>query len=593
MIPDTTLNLNPMRHLRLAIVLIALIALLPAVRASAQDTQARYARKSISYTEAVLPVGPGASLSAEQEAFLLKALRAEIEMPRFDYNPLPEGVMTAFRREMEARGARDLETTAGIMNDVLAEEILRVVDLEKEARAQGLVSEEQRHSFVVEKAKESGITAEHFETILNSAYVYLPVISQVTVQRNDAGTHVTASLRGGIVWYALRQGEEGPYVELLARREASGYGFASQKPRDKRKGLDRSAAQYAFASAAEVLARNLRVATQEIPEFQLTNPLTNTGAGWVEFPCGTKEGLAVDDKYVIAEFYEQADGSLERKELGMVRVSRVKDNREGRGDSRARTVIGGGYERGMLALEHPRLPIDLSFRLAFLPATLTAGEYADGPSGSTAPDFSVGGDMEGRLAAGQLYFNYNLARATGISQLFTTIYGEAGTALWPEPEIASAPAELEAHAFGEEIPAGLYWGGGGGLTKKFYLNRLHLGLEALLSYGQYRFTGEYPTGDGEHPDYTWMADALGLTLNGNLELALGYDLNLGGGASYRLFPATTGWDYTFDDNTVDLSEVEGLPGLDLGGVGFQVYLTWSLPSLAYDPVKMVRGAMER
>jgi len=536
--------------------------------ASSQDTQAKYQRKSISYIDAVLPIGENVRLRSEQEAYLLRTIKAEIEMSRFDYNPLPEALLTKFKHEVVARRVRDLDALTAAINEVLAPEILRIVDYQKEMRAAGLVSEADRHSFVVEKARETGITADDLEAIMNSAYIYLPVISSATIQENEKANTVTASLVGGILWFAVKTDEAGSRVALLVKSEAEGSGFAKRSGKFSYEGRTLNGPQYAFATATKVFARNLKVATQEIPEFQLTNPLTETGAGWVEFSLGKREGLGVDDKFIIAEFYEQPDGSLKQEKLGMVRVWKVADNREKRSDSKARAVIGGGYERGMLALEHPRLPIDLSFRFGILPVSVDTGSHGD--------SLKFDKDITSNFYVGQLWFNYNLARSTGWSQFFASIYGEFGGGTLDGGT-----------AFGEDVPSGLYWGVGGGLVKKFYVNRFHLGLEALLSFSDYRFNGT----NLDNYDWEWHISNLGMTLNGNLEFALGYDWNLGGGVSYRLFAPSTDWTYTLDGSEYDLSGVSDLPELSFSGLGSQLYLTWSLPSLGYDPWAAARGAV--
>ena len=59
---------------------------------TAQETQLKYTRKSISYIDAILPIGAGVKLRPEQENYLLKVVQREIEMSRFDYNPLPDNL---------------------------------------------------------------------------------------------------------------------------------------------------------------------------------------------------------------------------------------------------------------------------------------------------------------------------------------------------------------------------------------------------------------------------------------------------------------------------------------------------------------------
>lgn len=536
--------------------------------ASAQDTQAKYQRKSISYIDAIQRLGSDVQLRKEQESYLLKAIRQEIEMSRFDYNPLPEALLTQFKHEMASRRIRSLDDLTEAINQILVPEIMRIVDYEKEMRALDLVSEADRHSFVVEKAKETGITADDLEAIMNSAYIYVPVISAVSIHEDEKRNTATGNLKGGILWFAIKPEESGTRVELLVKKETEGSGFAKLDGKFSYEGRMLSGPQYAFVTAAKTFARNLKVATQEIPEFQLTNPLTAAGSGWVEFPMGKKEGLGVDDKFIIAEYYQEKDGSLTQEKLGMARVSKVADNREQPASSRARTVIGSGYERGMLALEHPRLPVDLSFRLAMLP--IGVDENTD------HPELYFDTDASANLYTGQLWFNYNLAGSTNLSQFFVSLYGEIG-----------GGTLKGGTASGEDLPTGFYWGAGLGLVKKFYVNRLHLGLEALGSYANYRFSGT----NASEEDWQWQIANLGLTLNGNLEIAVGYDLNLGGGVSYRLFAPSDNWTYSLGGDEQDLSTWQNVPELKLAGLGFQLYLTWSLPSLTYDPLAAARGAI--
>jgi hypothetical protein len=543
----------------------------------AQDTQARYVRKSISFVDAILPLGD-VRLQPRQEDFLLQEIRREIEMSRFDYNPLPVGLTSDFRQALRQGNARDPEAVAEAMNQTLVPEIIRILDYEKQMRAQGLVSEAERHSFVVEKAKETGITEADLRAIMNSAYIYLPVLYHAEVSVNRKSNSASADLKGGILWFRVTHTDSGSSVTLLAQKTAVGYAWSRLEAHD-RKGRDLRDGQSAFTTAAQTLARNLRVATQEIPEFQLTNPLTVTGPGWVEFSLGKAEGVNLDDKFIIAEFALQPDSTLERKKLGMVRVTQVGKNTDGQSDSHARTVIGAGFQPGMVALEHPRLPIDFSFRLAMLPVNVTAGKI-DKYETSNLYALEFDRDVRSHLYAGQLWFNYNLAQSTKIPQFFASAYGEVGGG-----KLTSGKA------FGENLPVGFYWGAGGGLTKKFFVNRFHLGLEGLLSYARYQVDGKTMVGSGQM-EWKWTISNVGLTMNGNLEIALGYDVNLGGGLSYRAFSYDSDWSHAGNDGQfVPLPSGTGNPRLSFGGVGYQVYLTWSLPTLGVDPIKAMQGVL--
>jgi hypothetical protein len=548
----------------------------------AQDTQVRYMRKSISFVDALLPLGK-VEMSLTQKEFLLAEIHREIAMPRFDYNPLPPSLTQGFQDTLREMGGRDLDAVSEAMNRTLVPEILRILDYEKELRASGLVSEVERHSFIVDKAKETGITESDLWAVMNSAYIYLPVLYRAEIEINHRDNSASVDLEGAILWYRVVVTDSGSTVTQLAQKSAKGYAWSRLDGSYGKRGRNLDGARYAFTAAAETFARNLRVATQQIPDFQLSNPLTQTGSGWVEFSLGRVEGVDLDDKFVVAEYDQLADGSLKQHRLGMVRVTRVGKSNDGSSDTRARTIIGSGYQPGMMAIEHPRLPIDISFRLVLLPISVSTGVVNLSQSGSTSDyDLYFDQSVENRIYAGQLWFNYNLAQTTHLPQFFVSIYGELG-----------GGQLTGGQAFGASLPAGVYWGLGGGLAKKFYLNRLHLGLEATLSYAQYQIEGQSEFGGGM-VDWKWRIDNLGATLNGNLEIALGYDLNLGGGVCYRAFADTDGWeDPRRATQPAGGQNPNGLPKLTFSGWGTQVYLTWSLPTLAADPIKIARGIFGR
>ncbi|HEX7344243.1 MAG TPA: hypothetical protein VF398_08260 [bacterium] len=565
-------------------ILLMVIICLAGEAASAQDTQPQYRRKSISFVNSILITRGNAPITAADSSFFLRAIQREIEMPRFDYNPLSEEVLTQLGFALQQESAENLEGIAADMNQHLAPEILRIVDYEKDMRALGLLSESERHSFIVEKAKETGITAEHLQAVMNSAYIGLPVITHLSFSEGTSildifsskgereNRHISVSLGGALLWFAVRTDGDGTRVELAATKAAMAFGAAhlgaSSNPGK------RSAAQHrAFAEAADILAVNLKTASQEIPDFRLTHPLTDAGAGWIEFTLGRKEGLNIDDKYIILEYQELPDESLQPTELGLVRISRVAKNLNEPKPSRARTVIGRSFQKGMLAIEHPRLPIDLSVRFNVLPVSVKAGSLDSGADGY-APELKFDQASENLVYIGQLGLYYNLARSTGISQFFASVYGEIGGS-----ELAGGKVFNE-----YDLPAGFYWGIGGGLAKKYYWNRLHLGLEALLGYASLRFDGadEYY---GNEVGWEWRIESLGFAMNGCLELALGYDLSLGGGLSYRIFAPQQDYVFQVDGQEVAPIVPENKPEVDFSGWGIQVYLTYSLPSLSLNPLK--------
>ena len=188
----------------------------------------RYERKTISYVGFVWRATPQARrMTDEQVGMLLEALKRRIvdEMPRFDYEPLPRALTERFVEEAGAEDSLSVEEVGEVLTETVAPTIMRILDLKKEMKAKGLVSEEERRSFVVRKAKELGITAEHLEKVMNSAYLFLPVVTgyERKVKEEKEKKTVSYSLRGGLAWFHLRADGR---MEPLKVVEAHGRGLA-------------------------------------------------------------------------------------------------------------------------------------------------------------------------------------------------------------------------------------------------------------------------------------------------------------------------------------------------------------------------------
>jgi hypothetical protein len=82
---------------------IALI--LPFIITLTMGQELKYERKSISYVDVLLVSNPEIKIEGKQASYLIKKLREYIEMPRFDYNPIPEELVADFKSELESRGS--------------------------------------------------------------------------------------------------------------------------------------------------------------------------------------------------------------------------------------------------------------------------------------------------------------------------------------------------------------------------------------------------------------------------------------------------------------------------------------------------------
>jgi hypothetical protein len=201
---------------------IALI--LPFIFTLTMGQELKYERKSISYADVLLVSNPEIKIEGKQASYLIKKLREYIEMPRFDYNPIPEELVADFKSELESRGSSiSLDEIVELLKEKFVPKIIEILDIEKEIRAQGLLTEAQRNSFIATKAKSLGITAEQAMKIMNSAFIYVPVISKYNTY--ISGQTYVVELSAGVVWYRVVYSEDGTSdLKLTVKKETRGIG---------------------------------------------------------------------------------------------------------------------------------------------------------------------------------------------------------------------------------------------------------------------------------------------------------------------------------------------------------------------------------
>jgi len=520
--------------------------------------QLKYERKSISYANAVIVSDPSIRIEPKEATYLVKKLREYIEMPRFDYNPIPNELLEDFTNEIEARGTNvSLDEVVEILKQKFVPKIIEILDIEKEIRAQNLLTEEQRNSFIATKAKALGITAEQALKIMNSAFIYIPVISKYNSYVDNVNQLLTVNLNAGVIWYRVVYKESGEGdLNLVVRKETKGIGVAKIGKEFKHEGEKIDYKDYAFRTAVIALARDIQVATRDIPEFRLGAQVMEVYSNTVTFPMGKREGIKVDDGFDLVELQEDPNGGVVQRKIGFARVINVADNRSNsRALSRARVIFGRGLEPGIYVSERPRLPIDLYVRILNNPFTVKFTNWWTGEKETyTMAGYSI-----------QAELLYNIGRNVNISQLWI------GAGIY----IGSGDAEkLDIiKAIFQEKPDVSILGFNGILMKKFYIfNRFVATGKAELIIENVNFTkGDAKLGHS----------GLGLGFGIGAEYTATPDLNLGFNLGYRMFSESEEWEgVTFP----------GLAG-DHSGVAFSFYVNYSFPKLGFDPIAAIKGAL--
>ena len=506
----------------------------PAPAAVSQDGQ--YVRQSVSHLGILWKRGAGRSVSGSHAAYILEQMDADFRLPRFDDNPLPPELVAEFSR---AAGSGDLsgQELSKSIGEVLAPRILSDVSKRSVERAATLRSEFQLNSMVAEKTKTVDVTGEQVTAVMNSAWLYVPVLEDVSV--GDGPQSASAQVSMSLLWFHIRTDSLGrPKAELAHELKASGFMLSLQG----RGSLGGGPARFCLQSAARSCVKSLLRQTKDIPEFSLSGQVQESGLQTVRLDLGAGQAPRSNERYALLENQETKDGRLEVKELGWVRVSGAPDTVAHR-LAGARIVSGSPYT-GMVLREIP------------LSSWSLEGGYRREPAVLEADGSSYAGDLQGFRIGG-----------------------------WYDPDFW--------YGFAAGIGVEWIWGslarGGDATSYDQSSLGLHLGLRQSLPL--YRRLSLYVqpevslrrlyTAASDVPAASLETDVLGAGIQGGLELALFPSLDLRAGMGWNALDADLG--------TVE--EESPAAALKSDGPTLSVQMQWTPAALSVNPLDFVLGLM--
>jgi len=533
--------------------------------------QQKSERKSISCVNSLWLATPEArNLSSEQIKVLTNELKYYIEMERFDFNQLPEAITAEFVKSANAKDTLSVKEIAKLMNEKLSPAIVSILENVVDSRAGELITESQKQTFLATKAKELGITLEQITLVMNSAYIYLPVITGYSRSVSKSGS-ISYSLKGGIIWFHVDMSSGKPVVVQKVAKKTS----ASDSDKDDAE---------AFAATSEALAHNLQIATRSIDEFKLTAPITEVDGGDIHFQLGLKEGIALDDPYWVGEWMVNDSGGVKFQKNGWVRVGGIADNTENNREASAGWAVKKGiWAPGMSVMEHPRYNVDIAFKPRLMQMKISEG-YVPVAGGylHTKEDFS--GFVPGIDIDLQVY----LASLIGIRQSFFIL---GGSFAFPTSEFEQIGAEL--NDLNTSPP--FVWGAHGGFMKKIYKGPLAISLEAKVGMMFYSVSQSWTTYGGEEETFTISNNTFGGQLGAGIDYAFTPDINVGAGLGFRMYPVSDVWTYSYGEDGESGTLVNtGFPFPEVNHTGLTVglYAHYTPMALPFDPVRQVRKLLK-
>ncbi len=553
--------------------------------------QGNYVRKSVSSLESVwYKPGSMSGIGFDSKNFD-RFIDFYIETPRFDYNVLPSNLLKDFRKEANSISEITPEALSEVLERTITDKIIEILNSPAilQGRGNALKSESSLQSFAATKAKSLGLTTKELATLMNSAYIYLPFISSLKKESEDA-KDLTIIIEGGIIWWQMKvKGDGSVSVDQVV--SATTTGISSIDPTAKSSltkkllynefkfGSEKwktSPEQYAQNDASLAFCKNLGVKTKEIDDFKLSAQIAEAVGREYSFPLGFREGVHLDDGFNIVEFEENAEGEEVSVKVGFVRVSETGDNNEDPTNlSQAKQLLGSSVSEGSVLMEHPRLGMQARFNMGLTVGSVIKPEHTSlslaGLYFDDLYDQTVLSTEANSQLTGNLLFSYNLAPIINLTQTFIDLDIGFGIPVFnPDDlntDVTAAPFILSPYL---------------GITKKFggrtYFSGVFSGGVDMLN-----LAGKYINSFYGDPNFVISIMAPGLKLGGEFGLMLTSDLLLVGSLNYKLGLAPLGGTLTIGDyDPIKFTDLVTYEDMSLGGITFQLGVAYELGELPFN-----------
>lgn len=546
-----------------------LIFMLFALMMPLMAQQGEYARKSVSSLGYVW-LAPEVSIAAFDTRFFSTLLSEYIEVNRFDYNELSLSSLAEFKRRAGSLRTANVNAFGEIMRETVGRELLWILsdpEIQK-ARRENLEDESSRIRLARIKGREFGLTAEQLQILMNSAYLYLPYVSEAGWVRN--GDEVHYEIKGGIIWYQFKLDPHGKMtIEMVEATPTSGQGSCALDGKTKTykfrgHSFTADSREYAMYGGMHAWAKNLSINMRQIPDFSLSGQLLERHSKTkFSTSLGRKDGVFLDDSFRVLELYEDHEGNIKRKRIGFGRIVKNIDSRDDRNAGKLSMIKLHSADKvmpGAVLEEYPLLGLELDVYGSYAMDISVPRELFYNPS---AQDVDHGMGINAQFA-------YNIAPIIGHTQTFVE---SEFSAIFIDPKIELG----ENHSTIYSIYLGL--------SKKMWIRRagLYLGAKA----GADIFASETDRGFSKDEifatDFAAKADA-------KLIYMLSPSLQIAAGVSHGIPSGMTFGSVTRGGNKQDLPD-HLLDKMELSGTRINLGFNWLLKQWAFnifawlDPLK--------
>jgi len=603
----------------------------------AQREAGDYGRSSLTYIDRLFAVDHSVeSLPNEYESRLITQMSNQLDLPRYDKNALPQKLITSFeagsdKTEEQCDGNRDLcfSGITDLMNRVITPPILDVVEINREIRATERMTDQQRNSFITDKAHELGFTEEEVRRVMNSAYIFMPfgsnfrertwldttfTIDSVTVNGRRVGQRkrtiverFSTRMHMGLVWWKIIPGTDSTesrleiYEPLTDSASSVVELSRSVKINNSRATITRK--QYRLQTVAvtpQVYARTKMIGSlgtdfgqrlRDFDDFRLSGQILERSPNFVGIDLGAREGISMDDVFWTMETVEK-NGETVSQKAGWVMVRHIADSNSSEGYKSKAQIMAGRPYIGAVMQEQPMSDSRISLQVQSVPYSVSSPEdpdsivYSDDPV-PVPTDTIVVSILKGLELNNGTLFRLELGgRIKNISQLY--FMAGAGFSVGSSGGNILASGNLSDGIVNHKITSVVAGHYDISFLKRFSIRRLSLSLQTGVGYQHFKYNLDEDTkGMGnEDASYHLSSDAIGGFSNAFLDVSLTPSLAIGGGVGYRYFGSSSEFRYrsrvNSNDDWKEEAVINGGPTVDQNGMTISLYFT-------YRPTISLRG----
>lgn len=556
--------------------------------------QGVYEKKSVSSLDAVW-IKPGASKNTNVNFEILNNfMKFYIEIPRFDFNQLSPSQVKSFINEANSLNDVSSEKLSEVMETTIIKDIIDILndpEIQK-MRSENFKDESDFESFAATKAKSLSLTAEQLGQLMNSAYIYLPYITSIETEQEKNDLEINMS--GGIIWWKLNITSDGSVsVDEILNAETSSSNVIDLKSKNILTGKTETYDEYSFGDksfkttpqtyvqggAMLAFAKNLNVKTREYSDFKLQAQIAEKNSSSYGFPLGLSSGLHLDDGLFLVEYSEDSDGNEKANNIGFLRVTKSADNKDNPvALSRAMQLYGDTGDVGSVVMEHPRLGIDVRFRLGIKSGLNIEPAHFLVWDGNSDSDYLIDETAKSAFMMG-LDFSYNLAPIIGVSQTFLDFGFNLGV-------LNTEPTQLAK----DQVWAPFMWDAGMGLSKKIWFGRMSVPIGVGGKWQSITIANT----DEESISFS----GAGVNVNVGFEYMINADIIFHAGVEYNYaMPVSSVTGVNFNGDEVDYTDDYDLAhwneddsnedggtekAMNTGGLSIKIGIDYSLGSLGFD-----------